>query len=126
MSEHIVAKEDELEPGDRIVVEIKGREIGIFNIEGEYYAYLNWCPHQAGPICEGVIDGTWEASFDKSTLETNVEWDSNKKTLSCCWHGWEFDLTNGERLSRQNSSEEVTSLPSYPTKVEDENIIVSL
>ena len=31
-----------------------GRSIGVFNVGGEYLAIRNRCPHQGGPLCEGV------------------------------------------------------------------------
>ncbi len=34
-----------------------GREIGVFNIGGEYFALLNRCPHQGGALCKGTLIG---------------------------------------------------------------------
>ena len=53
MSKHVVATVDEIPPGERKIVEIGGRSLGIFNIKGEFYALRNICPHQGGPLCEG-------------------------------------------------------------------------
>jgi hypothetical protein len=39
--EYAVATADDLADGDRVVVEIDGREIGVFRLDGEYYAYPN-------------------------------------------------------------------------------------
>ena len=36
----------------------KGREIGIFNLDGEYFALANRCPHAGGPLCKGRIVGS--------------------------------------------------------------------
>ena len=41
-------------PGERKLVEIGGRSIGVFNVDGEYYALRNRCPHQGGPLCDGL------------------------------------------------------------------------
>ena len=122
MTEHTVARVEDLSDGDRIVVQLEGREIGLFNLDGEYKAYLNWCAHQSGPICEGICSGTWEnASFDRDSLEVELEWSSTDNILNCPWHGWEYDLTSGECLSKDG-----VVLPSYPVRVEGGDIIVSL
>ena len=34
------------------LVTVAGREIGIFNIGGEFFALANRCPHAGGPLCE--------------------------------------------------------------------------
>jgi nitrite reductase/ring-hydroxylating ferredoxin subunit len=100
MTEHVVCKEEELEPGERILVELEGRDIAVFNVDGELYAYTNWCVHQAGPICQGTLSGTRTASFDSETLETTLKWEKEGEILTCPWHGWEYDVTRGDCLSR--------------------------
>ena len=121
MADHIVASADELGDGDRLVVELEGREIGVFRVDEEYYAYTNWCLHQAGPVCEGTLSGTREARFDPETLETTLSWDREDEVLSCPWHGWEYDVLTGDCLSRQKAK-----LVSYPVRAEDGDVIVSL
>ena len=37
MSKHIVAKVDEIPAGGRKIVEVNGRSIGVFNINGEFF-----------------------------------------------------------------------------------------
>jgi nitrite reductase/ring-hydroxylating ferredoxin subunit len=121
MGRHTVASADELADGDRKVVQVEGREIGIFNVEGTFYAYSNWCAHQSGPVCEGNITGTYEATFDRDTLEYELEWTDEGNVLNCPWHGWEYDIRDGECLSREK-----VQLPSYPVTVEDGEVIVEL
>ena len=121
MNEHVVAEEGDLDPGERLVIQLEGKEIAIFRTEDDYHAYLNWCPHQGGPACEGVKTGTQESTFDRDTLELNVQWSREGEVLNCPWHGWEFDVNSGECLSRPN-----IQLPSYSTEVEDGEIIVTL
>lgn len=120
-SEHVVAHTDEIDNGERLLVMVDGHEIGIFGIGGEYYAYPNWCPHMGGPLCEGPVDGTIEASFDKESLETNFSWGRDGEMLTCPWHGYEFDLMDGDCRS-----DEKYSLREYPTRVEDGHVIVSM
>ena len=55
---HVVCAADELPPGSRTIVEIDGRSIGVFNVDGELFAIRNSCPHRGAPLCEGTIGGT--------------------------------------------------------------------
>ena len=48
MPEHIIATADEIPPGGRKIVAVNGREIGVFNLGGDYYALRNICPHKIG------------------------------------------------------------------------------
>ena len=121
MTEFVVAAADEVGDGERVVTELKGREIAVFNLGGEYRAYLNWCRHQGGPICEGNLTGTVEASYDRDSGETSLSWSREGEVLMCPWHGWEYDVTSGDCLSKRS-----VGLPSYPVEVRDGELIVTL
>lgn len=121
MTEHVVGRVDELADGDRLVVEVEGLDIGVFNVGGVLYAYPNWCPHQGGPLCEGRIDGTTEASFDRETLEYELRWEREGRVLRCPWHSWEFDVVENRFLHDTR-----LSLPSYPVRVSDGRILVTV
>ena len=41
--------------GDRRLVQVDGTAVGVFNLDGEYYALQNTCPHQYGPVCRGNV-----------------------------------------------------------------------
>jgi nitrite reductase/ring-hydroxylating ferredoxin subunit len=49
MAEKFVAKTSEFNDGERRIIFVGDNEIGVFRHEGEYYAYSNFCLHQAGP-----------------------------------------------------------------------------
>ena len=51
---HVGAVE-EFDPGDRALVTLHGREVAVVNYEGEWYAILNRCLHDGGPLCEGDV-----------------------------------------------------------------------
>ena len=76
MVSKFLAHVDEIEEGKAKVVTLEnGDEIALFKIEGKIYALNNACPHKGGPLGEGMIeDGT----------------------LTCPWHGWQFDPITGE------------------------------
>lgn len=87
---HVVARTDEIPPGSRRIVEVDGRQIGVFNIDGEYVAFLHRCPHMSGPLCEGRVIGLVESSGPG-----DVRLDESRKFLTCPLHGWEFDVHTG-------------------------------
>ena len=84
---------DELPPEDRMIVELDGHSVGVFNVDGEYYALKNDCPHQRAPLCEGKVTGTTSA-----TEPGDIEWKDAGHILRCPWHGWEFEIETGESV----------------------------
>jgi len=91
MAKHIVATVDEIPPGGRKLVELSGRHIGIFNIDGEFFALRNRCPHQGGPLCEGKLSG-----LVQSDRPGQYDYSRPGEILRCPWHGWEFDIKTGQ------------------------------
>ena len=57
MSRQVVARASEVAPGTCKIVTARGREIGLFNIGGEYFALSNRCPHKGAELCRGMIVG---------------------------------------------------------------------
>lgn len=88
---YVVARADEVPEGERLIVEVAGLEIGIFNIDGEFFALRNRCPHVGGPLCEGEVLG-----LVYSSEPGDVQFDASKKLVTCPWHGWEFDIKTGQ------------------------------
>jgi 3-phenylpropionate/trans-cinnamate dioxygenase ferredoxin subunit len=91
MGRHIVASVEEIPPGERKIVEIAGRSIGVFNVHGEFYALRNRCPHQGGALCEGPVGG-----FVSSVGPGDYRLTRHGEILRCPWHGWEFDIRTGQ------------------------------
>jgi len=91
MALYVVATVDEIPSGSRKIVSAGGRSIGVFNINGEYFALLNRCPHQAGPLCEGKLHGLLEAD-----IPGEYRYSRPGEILRCPWHGWEYDLRTGQ------------------------------
>ena len=88
---YVVARADQVPEGERLIVEVAGLEIGIFNIGGEFFALRNRCPHYGGPLCEGEVLG-----LVHSSEPGDVRFDPSKKLVTCPWHGWEFDIKTGQ------------------------------
>jgi len=91
MAKYIVGTVGEIAPGTKRIVEIAGRSIGIYNVNGSYFALLNRCPHQAGPLCNGNTHG-----FLKSGAVGEYEYSRPGEIVRCPWHGWEFDVRTGQ------------------------------
>ena len=49
MTRHVVASVGDIKPGEKKLVTVKGREVGVFNVGGEFFALANRCPHAGGP-----------------------------------------------------------------------------
>ncbi len=76
MAEYIkVATTDEVEPGGSKLVEVQGRRVALFNLEGTFYAIDDVCTHRGAPLSEGELMG---------------------REVQCPWHGACFDVTTGE------------------------------
>jgi 3-phenylpropionate/trans-cinnamate dioxygenase ferredoxin subunit len=115
MARHIVATVDDIPPGKRKLVKVKGREIGIFNVEGEYFAVGNRCPHEGASLCKGRIVGLVEASEPGA-----YQFSRRGELLRCPWHGWEFDLRTGKSWCEPDR----TKVRSFELKVESGGALV--
>ncbi len=87
----VVGRADEIPPGGRKIVRVAGRSIGVFNVDGEFYAIRNRCPHQGAALCEGKLWGVL-----KSDVPGSFEYDGTKEIIACISHGWEFSLKTGQ------------------------------
>ncbi len=91
MAKYIVATVDEIPPGDRKVLKVGSRFIGIFNIDDEFFALRNQCPHQGGPLCQGRLSG-----LIQSDKPGHYNYSRVNEIIRCPWHGWEFDIRTGQ------------------------------
>lgn len=115
---HRVASTDELrESGSRVITEVKGNEICVFNHHGEFYAVLNYCIHQAGPLCEGPLSG------EMTIAEDGWNWDyvNEGKIITCPWHRWKFDITTGQCVD-----DDRYQVPTYKVHVEEEQVYIGI
>ena len=63
-------------------------------------AIANRCPHQGGPLGEGMIEGCW---------------------LICPWHGWEYDPRTGDTPGPFDDK-----VPSYSVEIRNDRVFVSV
>jgi nitrite reductase/ring-hydroxylating ferredoxin subunit len=88
---YVVSRTEDIPDGERLIVAIGGREVGVFNVAGKFYALLHRCPHAQGPLCEGSLQ---HPIFGERPGD--VRSDRSKVFVSCPWHGWSFDLATGQ------------------------------
>jgi nitrite reductase (NADH) small subunit len=90
---YVIAQISDLPPGSRKIVTIDGREIGVFNINGNIYALRNLCPHRSGPLCKGRL-----RPLVVATDLVHLGYEREGEILKCPWHQWEFDIKTGQAL----------------------------
>jgi nitrite reductase/ring-hydroxylating ferredoxin subunit len=91
MAKYVIGAVEDIPPGERVIVEIAGRSVGVFNVGGEFYALRNTCPHQGGPLCQGRLTG-----FLMARVPGEYSYTRRGEILRCPWHGWEFDVKTGQ------------------------------
>ena len=91
MAQHVVAPLGEIPPGTRKLVEVAGRPIVIFNVEGRLFAVSNRCPHAGGSLVHGKQVGLLQ-----STEPGHYSYSRPGEIIRCPWHSWEFDLATGK------------------------------
>jgi nitrite reductase/ring-hydroxylating ferredoxin subunit len=103
---------EDLSKGERIIKEVNGRSIAVFNVEEEYYAMLNYCQHAGGPLCEGEL--TTQVNKEDERLESDSE-----ALVKCPWHGWRFNIDTG-----MNVDSEKYGVPTFEVEIKDGKILV--
>ena len=95
-----VAKVSDVEEGQVKVVRVGDAPIGLTKVEGEFFAFVDVCTHDDGPVAEGELD---------------------EYIIECPRHGAKFDIRTGK--VRQLPA--VTPIPVYAVKVEGDTVWVS-
>ena len=95
-----VAGAEQLKPGTAMKVDVNGQELALYNVDGKYFATSNICPHQGGPLAEGMMEGC---------------------SVVCPWHAWVFDVSTGQSPVNPRAK-----IPCYPVKVEGKDVLVSV
>jgi nitrite reductase/ring-hydroxylating ferredoxin subunit len=93
--EFAVASSDDLQEGGRLVVDAGEKTIGIFRVSGRLYAYENTCPHQGGPVCQGLVIPAVNEVLDEQRASTGFAFDPEDMRIVCPWHGFEFSIKTG-------------------------------
>lgn len=96
----VVAREADISDGERKIVTVDHLSIGVFHHHGKWYALRNSCLHRGGPVCTGTLADD---------------------TLTCPWHGFQYDVTNGQLLVDPS-----THLTTYPIFLEGDQVVLQV
>ena len=113
---YAVCKAEALAPGERLIADLNGHSVGVFNIAGRFFALHNRCPHAGGALCLGPLTGT--------TLPTDQRayvYGMEGRILRCAWHGWEFEVESGRCLADPKMKART-----YPVSVEAGDVVVHI
>jgi 3-phenylpropionate/trans-cinnamate dioxygenase ferredoxin subunit len=94
-----VAKTADLAPGEKMLVEYEDEEVGLFNIDGQFYAISDVCTHDGGPLVEGELDGEF---------------------IICPRHGARFNVKTGAQTMPA-----FAPVPLYDVKIEGDDIYIA-
>lgn len=97
----MVAKTEDVPPGQAKTFEVDGKSIALCNVDGTFYAIDDLCTHDGGPLGEGFLEGD---------------------QIECPRHGARFDVKTGRALTLPA----VRPVRSYPVQVEDGEIRVQV
>jgi nitrite reductase (NADH) small subunit/3-phenylpropionate/trans-cinnamate dioxygenase ferredoxin subunit len=95
-----VAAAASLPPGTGRTVWARGREFALFNLDGQFFALDDRCPHRGASLGAGFVEGG---------------------TVYCPMHGWAFDAKSGACQSNPERPARA-----FPTRVRDGEVEIGL
>jgi len=90
-------------PREGRAVLIGEREIALFNLGDRFLATENRCPHQGGPLCDGIVTAT---------------------SVVCPLHAWKVNLETGAVERPAAGRDHCVEI--FPTRVDDGIILIGL
>jgi len=119
VAELFVGKESEFEDRDRKIIAQGDLEIGVFRVNGDFYAYENNCVHQGGPVCQGKILNKVEEVLAEDKTSKGLKFSETDVHIVCPWHGYEYNLKTGRHPGDKN-----VRLKPYEVKISDGEVYV--
>ena len=95
-----IGKKEEFQEDTGTLIEKEGKQIAVFNKNGKLFAIDHVCLHKGGPLAEGFVDDN---------------------TVTCPWHGWQYNIETGECLTSQGMK-----LNAYKIFEENEKVFLEL
>jgi len=90
---------DAVPEGDATAVTVNGKEIALYEVEGEVYATDNLCTHGAARMSDGFLEG---------------------REIECPLHQGRFDVCTGKALCAPLTQD----IRTYPVRIENQRIWV--
>lgn len=95
------APQDVVIEGDVVSVVVAGREIALYEVEGEVFATDNLCTHGAARMSDGFLEG---------------------HEIECPLHQGRFDVCSGKALCAPLTE----NLRTYPVRIENQRVMLKL
>jgi len=100
MAEFVEAvRVDQIPPGTGITIKVADKEIAVFNVDGNFYALGDSCPHAGASLGSGKLNG---------------------RIVTCRAHGLRYDVTTGQVTTGG------FGVARYPAKVVDGKILIAI
>jgi naphthalene 1,2-dioxygenase system ferredoxin subunit len=96
----VTATED-IPEDDVIGVDIAGKSIALYRVDGEVFATDNLCTHGNARLCDGFLEG---------------------HEIECPLHQGKFDIRNGKAMCAPLTEDVKT----YPIKIEGDRVFVAI
>jgi nitrite reductase (NADH) small subunit len=94
------AKVSEIPAGTMREVKVGQKAVALANVGGKFYAISDVCLHRGGPLSQGELSNS---------------------VVTCPWHGWQYDLTNGKLVQDPRMS-----LACYATEVRGDEVFIDI
>lgn len=95
-----VAKEGAVPEGEGRSFAVEGRMVGVYLLDGEYFAMNDFCPHMGASLASGYVED---------------------HAVSCPWHAWRFSVKDGTWLDNPKIKTDC-----YPVRLEGGMIEVQI
>lgn len=96
-----VTSTEDIPEDDVIGVDIAGKSIALYRVEGEVFATDNLCTHGNARLCDGFLEG---------------------HEIECPLHQGKFDIRNGKAMCAPLTEDVKT----YPIKIEGDRVFVAI
>lgn len=121
MREVNIGPASEFEDPGRKIIGFESFEVAVFKLGGEFYAYLNHCPHMGGPACQGKMIAKVEEVIAEDRTSKGMAFSKTKMHVVCPWHGFEFDIRTGRHPANPRAR-----LRAMKVAVSDGDVIVTV
>lgn len=96
----VMALEDVFE-GEVMAVNVQGKEIALYEVQGELYATDNLCTHGAARLSDGFLEG---------------------REIECPFHQGRFDVCTGKALCAPLTE----NIRVYPVRIDNKRVFVNM
>jgi naphthalene 1,2-dioxygenase ferredoxin component len=103
MSENWIdaAARDDIPEGDVIGIRVNGKEIALYDVDGEVYATDNLCTHGAARMSDGFLEG---------------------REIECPLHQGRFDVCTGKAMCAPLTED----IKTYPVMIQNLRVMLKL